>query len=117
MQANGLSVMLTGCFLLALAVSASPQHPRNSTTQAAVDPVFSKFTSPREPGCAVLVVRDGKVEVQKGYGVKDVRTFEPITAQTNFRLASLTKQFTATAVMYGPPRLDLYAVSPCLAGS
>jgi CubicO group peptidase (beta-lactamase class C family) len=45
------------------------------------------------------VRKDGRTIVQRGYGVRDLRTFAPIDARTGFRLASCTKQFTAMAVM------------------
>ena len=64
-----------------------------------IDALFSKATSSREPGCAVLVIKDEKAVFRKGYGVSDLRTSSAITPATNFRLASLTKEFTATAVM------------------
>jgi DNA topoisomerase-1 len=43
--------------------------------------------------------KDGKPVFRKGYGVTDLRSLHPIGPETNFRLASLTKQFTATAIM------------------
>ncbi len=66
---------------------------------AAIDNLFSKFASPHDPGCAVLVIKDGQPVFRKGYGVADLRTLQKIGPETNFRLASLTKQFTAMAVM------------------
>jgi len=51
------------------------------------------------PCFAVLVKKDGKTIFEKGYGVRDLRTKTAVDAQTNFRLASFTKQFTAMAVM------------------
>ena len=65
----------------------------------AIDSLFSKFVSAHEPGCAVLVIEDGQPVFRKGYGVTDLRTLHKIGPETNFRLASLTKQFTAMAVM------------------
>ena len=53
----------------------------------------------RAPGAAEMVVRDGRVLYQHLYGVADLKTGAPITAHTNFRLASVTKQFTAMSVM------------------
>jgi len=47
----------------------------------------------------VLVVRNGKPVFQRGYGVTDLRTLHPIDDKTDFRLASFTKQFTATCIM------------------
>jgi CubicO group peptidase (beta-lactamase class C family) len=55
--------------------------------------------STNAPGAAVLVVRNGQPVFRRGYGVTDLRTHHPIDAQTNFRLASFTKQFTATCIM------------------
>jgi CubicO group peptidase (beta-lactamase class C family) len=76
-----------------------PSFATSQVSSTQIDAVFSKFTTAREPGCADLVVKNGKAVFRKGYGVTDLRSASPITAATNFRLASLTKQFTATAVM------------------
>jgi CubicO group peptidase (beta-lactamase class C family) len=51
------------------------------------------------PGLAVLVKKDGRIVFEKVCGVRDLRSKAKIDAQTNFRLASFTKQFTATAIM------------------
>jgi CubicO group peptidase (beta-lactamase class C family) len=52
-----------------------------------------------EPGIAVLVRRDGRTVFERGYGVRDLRARAPIDGRTRFRLASVTKQMTAAAVM------------------
>ncbi len=64
-----------------------------------IDAVFASLKSSNAPGAAVLVVHDGKAVFRRGYGVGDLRTLAPIDAGTNFRLASFTKQFTATCIM------------------
>jgi CubicO group peptidase (beta-lactamase class C family) len=51
------------------------------------------------PGGAVMVIREGDVVFEEASGLADVERAIPVTAATNFRLASVTKQFTATAVM------------------
>ena len=51
------------------------------------------------PGAAVLVVKNGEVLFGHGYGVTDLRSLHQIDLHTNFRLASVTKQFTAMAIM------------------
>jgi len=49
------------------------------------------------PGAAVAVVRDGKVALVKGYGVRDVTKAGAVDENTIFQLASVTKTLTATA--------------------
>ena len=77
---------------------------------AFVDSLFADFNTPASPGAAVLVAMDGRVLVSKGYGLADLDARAPVTPHTNFRLASVTKQFTAMAVMLlvqdGKLRLD-----------
>jgi CubicO group peptidase (beta-lactamase class C family) len=63
-----------------------------------IDAIFSSLKS-TDPGAAVLVVHDGKPVFRRGYGVTDLRTHRPIDPKTDFRLASFTKQFTATCIM------------------
>ena len=64
-----------------------------------LDRVLAAMVSPKEPGVAILVVKDGRVVLERGRGVTDLGTLRPIVGKTNFRLASLTKAFTAAAVM------------------
>ncbi len=56
-------------------------------------------TLPHHVGAAVLVIDHGKIIFQQTYGLADVENQAPVTPQTNFRIASITKQFTATAIM------------------
>ena len=73
------------------------------------------------PGAAVLVAKNGKVLFAQGYGVTDLRSLHKIDLHTNFRLASVTKQFTAMAVMllvrdgklrYDEPLTDVFPEFP-----
>jgi CubicO group peptidase (beta-lactamase class C family) len=64
-----------------------------------IDSIFASVKSDDSPGAAVLVLKDGRALFTQGYGVTDLRTHGKIDADTNFRLASVTKQFTAMAVM------------------
>lgn len=51
------------------------------------------------PGASLLVVRDGEPIVRRGYGMADLEARAPATAHTNYRLASVSKQFTAAAIL------------------
>jgi len=73
----------------AAAVTAAP---------GTVDEVFAKYTS-TTPGCAVGVAQDGKRIVYKGYGTADLEHDVPIGEDTIFEAGSVSKQFTATAVL------------------
>lgn len=50
------------------------------------------------PGLSVVIVKDGKVVLMKGYGVRDIKTNTPVDANTLFMIASNTKLFTGTAL-------------------
>lgn len=62
-----------------------------------LDSLFAPYTS-QTPGAAVAIVKDGKVVFQKGYGMADLDHDIPITPQTVFNIASVSKQFTAFAI-------------------
>jgi CubicO group peptidase (beta-lactamase class C family) len=66
---------------------------------AAASPLLKGLVADGEPGLAVLVRKDGRTVLERGYGVRDLRTREPIGPRTGFRLASVTKQMTAAAIM------------------
>jgi len=68
-------------------------------TSDQIDAIFAPLKSANAPGAAVLVVRKGERVFRRGYGVTDLRTLHRIGPETNFRLASFTKQFTATCIM------------------
>jgi len=70
-----------------------------AATNKGIDAILSALTNPDEPGLAAVVKKDGRVIFEQGYGVRKLATAEKIDAETNFRLASVTKQFTAMAIM------------------
>jgi CubicO group peptidase (beta-lactamase class C family) len=92
-----LKTRLAIAVLIASALSAVTTSSQVSPIQ--IDAIFASLNSTNAPGAAVLVVRDGHTVFRRGHGVTDLRTLHSIDAHTNFRLASFTKQFTATAVM------------------
>lgn len=74
-------------------------QPVMSQIDAQMDTLLRDFNDPNAPGAAVTVIHDGKTVFAKGYGLADVAAKIPCATNTNFRLASVTKQFTAMAVL------------------
>lgn len=64
-----------------------------------IDAILSEYNSDSKPGASVLVYQNDKIVFKKGYGVKELSSFEKIDPYTNFRLASVTKQFTAMSIL------------------
>src|SRR5712672_3280500 len=64
-----------------------------------IDAIFSPLADNKSPGVAVLVRKGGRTVFERGYGVRELRSLAKIDEQTNFRLASCSKQFTAMSIM------------------
>jgi CubicO group peptidase (beta-lactamase class C family) len=64
-----------------------------------VDSVFAEYAKPGSPGCALGVIRDGKFVYRKGYGMGSVELGVPLSAESVFYMGSVSKQFTAAAVV------------------
>ena len=63
------------------------------------DAYFESLIAENQPGAAVLVARDGQILYKKGFGYADVKEKKAITAETIFRIGSITKQFTGAAIL------------------
>ncbi|HEX6622876.1 MAG TPA: serine hydrolase domain-containing protein, partial [Pyrinomonadaceae bacterium] len=72
--------------------------------------VLDELRETKTPGAAIAIVNGGRVVYAKGFGVRDVETNTPVTADTLFRLGSTTKMFTGAAAVVlaeqGKIRLD-----------
>jgi CubicO group peptidase (beta-lactamase class C family) len=87
-----------GVVILIAMVASISAFATDRSPAAQIDTLFAS-AGPSAPGAAVLVIKDGQKVFERGYGVTDLRTFHKIDEHTNFRLASVTKQFTAMAIM------------------
>jgi CubicO group peptidase (beta-lactamase class C family) len=95
-------------FLVGLPLVRAPGQanaPRLLETR--VDSVMGKHTSASAPGAGVLIVQDGRIAFERGYGLAVVESRTPIRPDTRFLLASVTKQFTAMAIMILADRGEL----------
>ena len=95
---NSLSriVVLTAAGLCLLSCTSSRTAGEK---EALVDVVLHEYAIPDGPGVSAVVVKNGSVLYKKSFGLANVEESRVITSETNFRLASLTKQFTAMAIL------------------
>jgi CubicO group peptidase (beta-lactamase class C family) len=78
---------------------AQEEGLRKDALQAQVDKIFAPWDKPDSPGCALAVIKDGKVIYQRGYGLANLDHDIPIAPATVFHVASVSKQFTAMAIL------------------
>lgn len=64
-----------------------------------LDGYISENHSKYSPGCAVLVAKNGNIVYQKGFGKANLELDVPIIPESVFRIGSITKQFTAVAIL------------------
>lgn len=64
-----------------------------------IDEMLSKYFKPGEPGASVIVSQRGAVLFRKAYGLANIETNVPLRPDFPLRTGSVTKQFTAAAIM------------------
>jgi len=74
-------------------------HADDPPEAAALEATLSARVAPDGPSVVVLVARDGKILFAHGYGFADRENKIPATPETRFRIGSVTKQFTAAAIL------------------
>ena len=63
-----------------------------------IDKLFINYNSENGPGASLIVIKDSVVVLTKSYGASNVEQGILVKNNTNFRLASFTKQFTAMCI-------------------
>ncbi|MBM4060980.1 MAG: beta-lactamase family protein [Planctomycetes bacterium] len=97
-------LFVTATIPLALFVTASParatsrHQDREAAIVARIDKTMAEAYASDRPGAALLVAHKDRVLLAKGYGMANLEHAVPVAPDTVFRLASLTKMFTAVAV-------------------
>ncbi len=76
-----------------------PKSIASIALERRIDALFAPYTKPGSPGAVAAVMRDGEIEVCKGYGLASIELGVPITPKTRFRIASVSKQFTVTVAL------------------
>ncbi len=77
----------------------TPKELGADARAARVSALFAPFDEGVQPGVAVMVVEDGDVVYSRGFGYADLESGRRINAASMFRLASVSKQFTAMAAL------------------
>jgi CubicO group peptidase (beta-lactamase class C family) len=95
---------MTGPLTLVLvaALLLTPQSRASGATRdlgTQVDALFAASVHGDTPGAEVLVARNGKIVFERGYGLANLDAKTLITSDTRFRIGSITKQFTAAAIL------------------
>lgn len=90
--------------LLTICLSSRGQQTfvaSNQTTEIEkIDSIVSNYlTENKMVGVSIGIVKDGKIYLAKGYGTREIGTSKPVDSLTNFLACSVTKLFTATAIM------------------
>ena len=82
--------------LLVLAAVAAPAQDKQADKVTAL---FEHLNEGIQPGAAVMVIKDGGIVYSGGFGYANIEEQTKIDGNSTFRLGSVSKQFTAMAVM------------------
>ncbi len=83
---------------IATVLLCSLAQPLVAQDTAAIDRILADYHGDN-PGAALLIIKDSNVLLERCYGYANRERGEQVTAATNFRLASVSKQFTATCIL------------------
>jgi D-alanyl-D-alanine carboxypeptidase len=81
------------------AVAENAAIPDDAVLARELDAWLSTIFPADEPGAAILIARNGKPIYRRGFGLADVDGKVPVTPEMVFRIGSVTKQFTAAAIL------------------
>ena len=81
-------------FLLALSLSTSFSDEKTDQ----VDTLFAQWDNTESPGCALAIIREGKIIYKRGYGMANLELDVPISPQSVFYIGSVSKQFVSACI-------------------
>jgi serine beta-lactamase-like protein LACTB, mitochondrial len=98
------TVRLFAAVLLVFGLGSAPLHAQTKSLSAdkrtQIEKASSSFLAANSvPGISVAVVQDGELAWSAGFGMADLENFVPVTPVTLFRLGSISKPITATAIL------------------
>ncbi len=91
------NTILLSCLIMALA-SVQFAHAQDAPLSGFDQYVHKAIRDWEVPGVAIAIVKDGKIVMAKGYGVKKLGDPAPVDERTVFAIGSSSKAFTAAAI-------------------
>lgn len=86
-------------FLFTLNLQGEKAAIDPDTIENKVDQIFARWEKTDSPGCSLAIIKQGQIVYQRGYGMAHLDRNIPITPETVFDIGSVSKQFTAAAVV------------------
>jgi len=73
-------------------------NPLTKEQENQIDALFAQYDTTNKPGCALGIIQDGRFIYKKSFGMANLEHNIPITSDSKFELASVSKQFTAACI-------------------
>lgn len=91
--------LISALFLFSGVAFAQTMGNTKQKLVASFDSIMRKEFKVSEPGASVIVVKKGEIIYKKGFGMADMELNVPVHPDMNFRIGSITKQFTAVCIL------------------
>src|ERR1051325_12146682 len=89
----------TFLFLFILSVVVLQAQQKETSVANDLDKYLTEKYPANEPGATVLVIKNGKTLLRKGYGMANMNPQQPTSPDGIYKIGSVTKQFTSTAIL------------------
>ena len=98
LQMKLLTLLLSMLFCVAIPVKTGNAYTEEYLSRR-FDQVLQTEYKPTEPGCSVLISRQGKIIYKQAYGISDMELATSLKPEMVFRIGSISKQFTSIAIL------------------
>ena len=99
MRSNPFWQPIAALSVIAWVLTPIPATAQDASLLARVDSIFAQFDNTRSPGCAIGVIQDGEFSFKRGYGMANLEYGIANSPSSVFRIGSVSKQFTAAAIV------------------
>lgn len=93
--------LAAGCVAAALVIAGflAGAQPSKASTGSLVDKEFAEWDRKDSPGCSVAAARNGVILYERGYGMANLELGVPLTPESRFMVASISKPMTAMSIL------------------